>query len=423
MGNHPSGRTQGHTARATRPRSDETMMQHSRAQRQHTPPQHQRPRPGTPSVPRPSGDLAQPPTNHAGENVPAAPAQVPSPSGAPVGGPKVPVMFRWNGDGHRVSLVGTFNNWKTHLPMVRSGQEFYQIVEVPRGFHQYAFDVDGEMKYASEQPVTHEDDGTMLNYIDLTNYRPYVPQPLGSAPHVKLTPEEDAEFGTKEVLPPEPAVAFGPGSHMGPSSSTNSQEPPIAPSLLLKSSLLAAPPDTASKTASVVLMHKRGQIQQPVAAGASASDAFLAATRNPDGMISPALPSIAMHAVCTHVFHDASRSFQSPLAEVTAESLTLATVTSRYDQKFSTCIMLQSAAPSNVDPHSSDYRYHYQHHRPEDDKEAEKLAGLSRRYPAQILPEAHQHPPRVVRDPILDVVTTPPMVNKAERSPQVAKAV
>lgn len=95
----------------------------------------------------------------------------------------------------------------------------------------------------------------------------------------------------------------------------------------------------------------------------------------------------------------------------------------RYDQKFSTCIMLQSAAPSNVDPHSSDYRYHYQHHRPEDDKEAEKLAGLSRRYPAQILPEAHQHPPRVVRDPILDVVTTPPMVNKAERSPQVAKAV
>ncbi|EER11842.1 hypothetical protein Pmar_PMAR015549, partial [Perkinsus marinus ATCC 50983] len=45
-------------------------------------------RPGTPSVPRPSGDLAQPPTNHGGENVPAAPAQVPSPSGAPVGGPK-----------------------------------------------------------------------------------------------------------------------------------------------------------------------------------------------------------------------------------------------------------------------------------------------------------------------------------------------
>lgn len=44
-----------------------------------------------------------------------------------------------------------------------------------------------------------------------------------SAPHVKLTPEEDAEFGTKEVLPPEPSVAFGPGSHMGPSSSTNSQ--------------------------------------------------------------------------------------------------------------------------------------------------------------------------------------------------------
>ncbi|KAF4652269.1 Protein kinase, AMP-activated, beta, partial [Perkinsus olseni] len=134
--------------------------------------------PSTPSLPRPSGDVAQPPTHHGADIGPAVPVQSTSPSSAS-DRPRVPVMFRWNGDGHRVSLVGTFNNWRTHLPMVRSGQEFYQIVEVPRGFHQYAFDVDGEMKYASEQPVTHEDDGTILNYIDLTNYRPYVPQPLG----------------------------------------------------------------------------------------------------------------------------------------------------------------------------------------------------------------------------------------------------
>ncbi|KAF4671550.1 Protein kinase, AMP-activated, beta, partial [Perkinsus olseni] len=246
-----------------------------------------------------------------------------------------------------------------------------------------------------------------------------------SAPHLKLTPEEDSQFGTEEVLPPEPTVPMMPGSHIGPSSSANGQEPPIAPSLLLKSSLLAAPPDTASKAASVVLMHKQGQIQQPVAAGASASDTFLAATRNPDGMTIPALPSIAMHAVCTHVFHDASRSFQSPLAEVTAETLTLASVTSRYDQKFSTCIMLQSAAPSNVDPRSSDYRYHFQRHRAEADRKAEKLAGLSRRYPAQILPEAQQRPPRVLRDPIFDVVVTPPTFKSksAEPSQQVANVV
>ncbi|KAF4690061.1 Protein kinase, AMP-activated, beta, partial [Perkinsus olseni] len=161
MGNHPSGRTQGHTARATRPRSEDAIMQNNRAQRHPrsgTPQQHQRPRPSTPSLPRPSGDVAQPPTHHGADIGPAVSVQSTSPSSAS-DRPRVPVMFRWNGDGHRVSLVGTFNNWRTHLPMVRSGQEFYQIVEVPRGFHQYAFDVDGEMKYASEQPVTHEDDG------------------------------------------------------------------------------------------------------------------------------------------------------------------------------------------------------------------------------------------------------------------------
>ncbi len=127
----------------------------------------------------------------------------------------VPVMFKWTHGGQRVFLTGTFNHWaKEGIPMVRSGQEFYQIIQVPKGVHEYKFLVDGEWKFSLDQPVLQDTSGNVNNVVDIQYYERYEPAALQDP--LEVSPDD--EFGIALIDPaanatgqPEPPGAAGVG--------------------------------------------------------------------------------------------------------------------------------------------------------------------------------------------------------------------
>ncbi|TPP60996.1 5'-AMP-activated protein kinase regulatory beta subunit [Fasciola gigantica] len=81
----------------------------------------------------------------------------------------VPTVFKWEGGGKDVYISGTFNGWKSKIPMVRSSSKrnFYTIVDLPLGEHQYKFIVDGQWKLDQKQPVTTSAAGVQNNVIEV----------------------------------------------------------------------------------------------------------------------------------------------------------------------------------------------------------------------------------------------------------------
>ena len=132
----------------------------------------------------------------------------------------VPVMFKWTHGGQRVYLTGSFNDWASEgIPMVRSGQEFYQVIQVPKGVHEYKFLVDGEWKFSLDQPVLQDVSGNVNNVVDIQHYERYEPAALKDPLDVE---EAETEWG-QEI---QDALQT---------------EPPTAPPLLVKLPLLNLP--------------------------------------------------------------------------------------------------------------------------------------------------------------------------------------
>lgn len=203
----------------------------------------------------------------------------------------VPVMFKWTHGGHRVSLTGTFNNWASAgIPMVRSEQEFYQVVQVPKGVHEYKFLVDGEWKFSLEQPVLQDVSGNVNNVVDIQYYEKYEPAPLRDPLELD---EEGEPLWSQELL--EPAQA----------------EPPSAPPLLVRLPLLGIPNLKVSDTSKV--------LTAPIAPGAPP----------------PASVNIPLFAVSGHVMHDASASYRG-----LGSDAVVAVSTIRFAQKYSTSVLL-----------------------------------------------------------------------------------
>ncbi|VEL16506.1 unnamed protein product, partial [Protopolystoma xenopodis] len=63
----------------------------------------------------------------------------------------LPTVFTWEGGGKEVYISGTFNGWKAKIPMVKSKHNFYTIIDLPEGEHQYKFIVDGQWKLDHNQ--------------------------------------------------------------------------------------------------------------------------------------------------------------------------------------------------------------------------------------------------------------------------------
>ena len=52
------------------------------------------------------------------------------------------------------------------------GNEFTLLMTLERGIHQYKFIVDGNWRFATDQPTMRDNQGNINNFIDTTHYAP-----------------------------------------------------------------------------------------------------------------------------------------------------------------------------------------------------------------------------------------------------------
>jgi 5'-AMP-activated protein kinase regulatory beta subunit len=104
-------------------------------------------------------------------------------------------MFTGNGGGDHVEVEGSFDNWTTRQTMQRSGNAFTIIKLLPPGHYQvrggaywwlfrqdssetvytwlqYKFIVDGEWRYAADQPAMYDDMNNVNNTLEVQEYVP-----------------------------------------------------------------------------------------------------------------------------------------------------------------------------------------------------------------------------------------------------------
>ncbi|KAK3093341.1 hypothetical protein FSP39_014264 [Pinctada imbricata] len=77
----------------------------------------------------------------------------------------LPTVFKWEGGGKEVFITGSFNQWRTKIPLAKSNGEFLTIIDLAEGTHQYRFYVDGNWAYDENEPTVPNDIGSMNNII------------------------------------------------------------------------------------------------------------------------------------------------------------------------------------------------------------------------------------------------------------------
>ena len=110
--------------------------------------------------------------------------QQPSPSNVGVGGgggggsksslaPSIvyPTKFTWHYEGKMVHLCGSFTNWLETVPMApeiqtpNGNQVFSVVCNLPSGYHQYKFIVDGEWRHDENQAFIQDPLGNVNNWL------------------------------------------------------------------------------------------------------------------------------------------------------------------------------------------------------------------------------------------------------------------
>ncbi|KAK9836114.1 hypothetical protein WJX81_002381 [Elliptochloris bilobata] len=89
----------------------------------------------------------------------------------------VPTVIVWSHGGSSVTVEGSFDSWSTRHVMQRSGKDFTIVKLLPPGVYQYKFIVDGDWKYAPDQPAMYDEDNNVNNVLEVQEY---VPENLAS---------------------------------------------------------------------------------------------------------------------------------------------------------------------------------------------------------------------------------------------------
>ncbi|THG05188.1 hypothetical protein TEA_013633 [Camellia sinensis var. sinensis] len=79
----------------------------------------------------------------------------------------IPTMITWSYDGKEVAVEGSWDDWKTRMPLQRSGKDFTIMKVLPSGVFQYKFIVDGQWRYAPDMPWAQDETGNAYNILDL----------------------------------------------------------------------------------------------------------------------------------------------------------------------------------------------------------------------------------------------------------------
>mmetsp|Transcript_40877 Transcript_40877/g.105706 ORF Transcript_40877/g.105706 Transcript_40877/m.105706 type:complete len:265 (-) Transcript_40877:416-1210(-) len=88
--------------------------------------------------------------------------------------PLFPTVIYWSHGGEHVEVEGSFDNWTNRQALQRSGKDFTIVKLLPPGVYQYKFIVDGEWKYAPEQPAMYDEIGNVNNVLEVQEYAPDV---------------------------------------------------------------------------------------------------------------------------------------------------------------------------------------------------------------------------------------------------------
>ncbi|KAH1054887.1 hypothetical protein J1N35_032952 [Gossypium stocksii] len=136
----------------------------------------------------------------------------------------IPTMITWGYGGKEVAVEGSWDNWKTRIPLQRCGKDFTIMKVLPSGVYQYRFIVDGQWRYAPDLPWAQDGTGNANNILDLQDY---VPEDIESISSFEppLSPESSysnlplgAEDFAKEppLVPPHLQLSLLnlPASHM-----------------------------------------------------------------------------------------------------------------------------------------------------------------------------------------------------------------
>ena len=82
----------------------------------------------------------------------------------------IPTTFEWDNGGNSVYVTGSFCNWSQFFLMKKdSDKNFFLTLNLPKGYHQYKFKVDGEWKFNHKFPTVN-DNGNINNYLDTKNF-------------------------------------------------------------------------------------------------------------------------------------------------------------------------------------------------------------------------------------------------------------
>jgi 5'-AMP-activated protein kinase, regulatory beta subunit len=84
----------------------------------------------------------------------------------------LPTVFKWEGGGKEVFISGTFNGWRAKIPMVKSNHNFYTIIDLPEGEHQYKFIVDNQWKVDHNQGLSPTVGGNPFTQNNLLEVKP-----------------------------------------------------------------------------------------------------------------------------------------------------------------------------------------------------------------------------------------------------------
>ena len=82
-------------------------------------------------------------------------------------GKGLPTIFKINGDKAKEAYVcGTFSNWEK-IPMVRTQKDFFALVDLPVGEHQFKYFVDNEWHNDKSLPTVDNECGSKNNVISI----------------------------------------------------------------------------------------------------------------------------------------------------------------------------------------------------------------------------------------------------------------
>lgn len=85
--------------------------------------------------------------------------------GVDINARKLPTMFRWRNTAKSCYVSGSYDNWTTKIPLVKSQENFYTIIDLPEGTHQFKYYVDNQWICDPEQNKVPNTFGTENNII------------------------------------------------------------------------------------------------------------------------------------------------------------------------------------------------------------------------------------------------------------------